>query len=76
VSIGTAGFLVSGLPVTVTVRSSSRDVALSAAGVPVTAVPLPDSSLLPCVPSAAFAHQVLTLSCRFTRVPSAFTSLA
>ena len=37
--------------------------------------PLPDTSLLPCLPTVAFAHQAILLSCTFDHVPRAFTDL-
>ena len=76
VTVGSSGFLVAGLPVTVSIRSSTRTVVITATGASATTVPLPALSLLPCTPTVAFAHQAATLSCSFTQVPSAFTSLA
>ncbi|MHB8467574.1 MAG: LmeA family phospholipid-binding protein [Acidimicrobiales bacterium] len=75
VSAGAAAFAVNGVPIAVSVRTSSRQVVIAGAGAVFTYL-LPDASLLPCLPSATFAHGVVTLSCVFDHVPSAFTDLA
>lgn len=74
VSVGSTGFVVRGVPVSVSIRS--RSVVVTAAGIGVQSFALPALSLLPCAPSVAFSNQAAVLSCSFDHVPSAFTASA
>ena len=73
VGVAANSLVASGVAVGVSVRSS-RQVVITVAGIGARSFPLPDASLLPCLPSVAFAHQAMVLSCSFDHVPSAFTS--
>jgi len=53
------------------VASSDSAVTLTAAGLPVLTIPIERRDLMPCRPQVALGVKVATLSCTFTRIPSA-----
>jgi len=60
-------------PVVVNVDGPGRHLVVGITGVRLVALPLPPSSLLPCVPTPTVAGGRVTLACTFRQVPAAFT---
>jgi len=51
---------------------TSRELVIKLPGLTALRFPLPDTNLVPCVPSVAVQGTNLTLSCEFSQVPKAF----
>jgi hypothetical protein len=60
----------------VSVDAATRRLVIAVPGVTRLTLPLPGTDIVPCLPSVVQRPAALTLSCTFTRVPSAFTSVA